>query len=627
MNQSKQSKKNSNTSTSFWSKNWLPALVLLLLSMGIYVASIGFEYVLDDKIVVSENNYVQEGWSGIGKILSADTFKGYLGKDLDLLPGGRYRPLSLVTFAIEHAFFGLNPKVGHFNNILLYALSILLLFRVLAMLFPAQSHTNVLLTWSFVASLLFVLHPIHTEAIANIKGRDEILALLLALGALYASLKYIKSSQILWLIPTSLCFLLGVLAKENALSWLVIIPLAHHFFTNISKKQHYTVIGTLLGVSILYIFIRFQALGYLFDPGKPSQDIMNNPFVGLSFGEWSATVMYTLGQYLKLLLYPHPLTHDYYPYQVPILNWTDWRAILSLVLHLGLLIYAMLGLRSKKVLAFGILYYLITLFIVSNIPVNVGAAMNERFVYMPSLGFVIILAWLLTRWMPQQFKEKAGEINVLSVGLLLVFVMGYTWKTMKRVPDWKNPITLNAAAVKYSPNSARANCFMGVALYEEYKTMNNGPEKDKLLEDITYYINRSLTIYPAYSSALTMKGGIAAEHYRRDQDLTKLLQSFEQVLMYRTRMDFVDEYLDYLKSRAPSGQLAQFLVKIGYEFNLQQRRDNVSALHYLSLAYEIAPNNAEVNYALGRCYQDQGDQTRAQDFLEAAYRLNPALRQ
>lgn len=599
----------------FWTTNWLPILILFALPFAIYSTSLGFEYVLDDKMVITENNYTKKGIEGIWDIFSTDSFVGYLGEQRNILAGGRYRPLSIVTFAIEYELFGLSSAWGHFNNILFYALSVILLFRVLHLLLPPLKDNRWFLSLPFVASLLFVLHPIHTEVVANIKGRDEILALMLALAALYCSLKFVKTNNILNLIGMSVLFLLGILAKENALTWVVIIPMSLYFFKKINVLQLGKIISVLLITTMAYFAIRYQVLGYIFGTGEESTDIMNNPFYGLDPDKRLATIIYTLGLYIKLLIFPHPLTHDYYPLQIPILNFEDWRALLSLLLNLGLLIYAILGIRKKRVISYGLLFYFITLSIVSNIFINIGTTMNERFIYMSSVGFCIIVAYFISRWLPAKLNEKSDEVNIISVGLLILLCSGYIAKTLQRVPDWENPLTLNTAAVRYSPNSARANCFMGVAIFEDYKEETDRIKKQELLTESAFFINRSLDIYPAYGSALKLHSGILAEQYKLDNDIDKLFAGFTEVLRYRTRTDFTDEYIQYLvdKYREPQ-KLSQFLYTIGYSVNLQGRGDSRTALHYLSLAYQVNPSNQNIIKALAQCYQNLGDQTRAQQF-------------
>ena len=500
-----------------------------------------------------------------------------------------------------------------------------MLFRVVAMIIPALRSNPWWLALPFLTALLFILHPIHTEVVANVKGRDEILSFLGALGALYFSIQYLKKDKIYLLVLSAISFFLGLLAKESALTWIAVIPLSGYFFTKARFKNLAMVTFPLLVVGMFYIAIRTNIIGYLLSSGNEVTDIMNNPFYGLSPGERFATVFYTLGMYIKLLIFPHPLTHDYYPFQIPILNWGDYRPGMFLLVHLGLLGLALKGLKRKKIISYSILFYFITLSIVSNIPFTVGATMNERFVYVPSLAICLIFAYLIAREIPDYFNEKKEEVNILSVGLLAILVIGYTTKTILRAEDWKNAVTLNAAAVKYSPNSARANCFMGVALFEKYKVETDAQTRDVLLKDASFYIGRSLEIYPTYGSALTMYAGVVAEEYKKDNDLDKLLQKFETVLSKRTRLDFIDEYIEYLLERADADKLTRFLYKVGENFNARQRLDYTTALHYLKYAYQLSPRDPQLNLAIARCYQNLGDQTKANQFYNVAYSLDPSL--
>ena len=577
--------------SNFWKKNWIPALVLFIIGIGLYLQTINYDFVLDDKIVITDNSYTKKGFAGIKEILTTESFQGYFGTQRNLLEGGRYRPLSIVSFAIEYGLFGLNPKIGHFINILLYGLTGMVLFRVLMILFPAKDEKYWYLNLAFIASLLFLLHPVHSEVVANIKGRDEILTLLAALATMYYSLKYASTEKIFHLILSMVLFFLALLSKENALTFLAIIPLSLYFFSEYSFKKIIKVTLPLLGVAIIYLIVRTQVIGYLLNPGKEITNIMNNPFYGLSNAEELATIFYTLGLYIKLSIFPHPLTHDYYPYHIPILNWGDFRAILSFLAYLGLGIYALLGIRKKNIIAYGILFYLITLSIVSNLLFSVGAFMNERFIYMSSIGVCIILAYFIARKLPEIVGTKA---NILNIALLAVFVLGFAGKTISRIPAWENTMSLNQAAIKVSPNSCRSNCFMGTALFQEYKEMGGGEEKDALLKKISYYIDEALRINPSYGSAMVMKSGIVAEHYKQDSDLDKLLDEFYTLLERKKNLPFIETYITYLgEGRADTQKLTAFCYKVYILFS-QKKKDPNYALKYVNLGLKADPANTQL---------------------------------
>ncbi|MEO1409663.1 MAG: hypothetical protein AAFW73_07255 [Bacteroidota bacterium] len=609
----------------FWSRYWLPAAFLFVLAVGLYLSTVQYEFVLDDKIVYSENNFVKKGFAGIPEIFTTESFTGYFGEQRDLIEGGRYRPLSIATFAAEYALtkravtntqgqtvYEGNPAVGHWGNILLYGLTGLLLFRILSLLFPLPAGRPWYWGIAFVGTLLFIVHPIHTEVVANIKGRDEILAMLGALGALYFALAYFQKNHFGYLALSVLSFFLGLLAKENALTFIAIVPLTAYCFTRTDYRKMGLATGALLLTGVVYLVLRTQAIGFFLDPGREITDIMNNPFYGLNTGERFATVFYTLGQYLKLLVFPHPLTHDYYPYHVPVQTFADWRAIASLLLHLALGAYALWGAMKKSVPAYGILFYFITLSIVSNIPFTVGTFMNERFVYLSSLGFCILVAWLLMEYLPR------AKFEIVGYGLLGLLTMGYIGKTITRVPAWKDTLSLNRAAIQVSKNSARANCFMGTALFNLYKEESDNKRRAELLDEVSAYMNRALEIVPNYGSALTMKSGIVAEYHKKDQNHEKLLAEFRSLLLIRSSLPFVRTYMDYLKGRGqiPVGMVVNWCADLGQEFLAAGRLN--SAQQWLTYGLGYAPNDSRLLRLTGQMYESAGDGGRAQEFYNRA---------
>lgn len=234
-------------SNGFWKTNWWKALIIFMVPLVIYFQSTGFGYVLDDQIVITDNNFVQKGVQGIPELLHTESMTGYFGEQKDLVEGNRYRPFSLITFALEYEIVGkLSPGLSHWINIILYGLTGLLLFRVLSMMFRKRKEDHWWMSLAFVTALLFTAHPIHSEAVANIKGRDEIMALFFSLATLYAALRFMDYKKIMWLIASCGLFFLGLLSKENSITFLAVIPATIYFFSNRKWKTNFTITGALL---------------------------------------------------------------------------------------------------------------------------------------------------------------------------------------------------------------------------------------------------------------------------------------------------------------------------------------------------------------------------------------------
>src|SRR5258708_14397470 len=184
----------------FFSEHWRQLSIIFLLAVGLYIQSASFDYVLDDTILIVNNKFTQQGIKGIPDIFGYESFKGYFGDQKEMVEGGRYRPLSIATFAIEKTLTNGNKTISHLINILLYALTGILLYRVLLFMFPTArsgvSEKKWFFTVPFVAVILFIAHPLYVEVVANVKFPDEIFALLSKAGILLFSFIYLACKKI-----------------------------------------------------------------------------------------------------------------------------------------------------------------------------------------------------------------------------------------------------------------------------------------------------------------------------------------------------------------------------------------------------------------------------------------------
>jgi len=189
-------------------------LILALVVALVFGNTLFNGYNMDDHLVTQNHVYTSKGISGIKDILTSN----YYSNNADINFG--YRPIVHISFAIEHQFLGEHAFISHFINLVLYLITILLLFKLCLKWFDEKNINAALL-----ASLIFAVHPIHTEAIASIKNRDELLALLLGLFAVYNAMKYINTNKLIWLIIAVIAFALGMLAKKSIYPILVVVPI------------------------------------------------------------------------------------------------------------------------------------------------------------------------------------------------------------------------------------------------------------------------------------------------------------------------------------------------------------------------------------------------------------------
>lgn len=442
--------------TNFYTNKTFQISVLLIVSFCFYFNTIWNGYLLDDVIVLTKNNFTLSGFSGIWDILSKDSFEGYTTIK-GFLSGGRYRPLSLVTFAIEVGVFGADhPAITHFINILLYCSVVLMLFLFLNK-FLFKTHPLL----SFLTTLIFAIHPIHTEVVANIKSRDELLALLFTLIALHLFYTYLQNkNKKKYLIISLISFFLSLLSKENAITYIASIPLMLYYFDK--QKLSEAIFKTLpfLLVTVLYLLIRVKITGIKSDP---SSDIMNSPYLFATSAEKFATKIEVMGKYLLLLIFPHPQSYDYSYNQIEYIKPNNIKFIIPFVINSTLLIFAFKKFKERNIYSFAIFFYFISIALVSNFILNVGAPIGDRFLFQPSIGFAIAIAAALTYFIEKVNWQTIAVRKTITTVFVLAIVILSGFKTINRNGDWKNGDILYLVDVETSPNSAHANMNAAVA--------------------------------------------------------------------------------------------------------------------------------------------------------------------
>jgi tetratricopeptide (TPR) repeat protein len=575
--------------------------LMLLAAILCYGITLWHGYALDDTIVITENQYTQQGFEGIGKILTSDAFEGFYGEKKSLVAGGRYRPLSLVTFAIEQSLWGQSAWLSHLINLLLLAFTGMVLQRLTDRIFPTNKKPT-RLTLGVIAALLFITHPLHTEVVANIKGRDELMALLFSLLATQQALYYLKRQKSKYLWGGALLFALALLSKENSITFLALIPLVCYQIlpkTNIPKEQRgkriLQYMMPLLAVTVLFIWLRHTIVGG--GPGAPPNELMNNPFLEATGGQKFGTIFYTWLRYLGLLIFPHPLTYDYYPYHISLHNLWHPLSIAGALSYLVLGLLAIHGLAKRKIYGLSIAFYLIPFSLVSNLLFPVGTFMNERFLYFSSVGFVMLLAYALVRGLPNILPHKG---NVLGRSLLILLLLAYAGKTIHRSSIWKDNETLFLTDVKTSSGSAKSNVAAGGTLLEKAANTKDADTKQELLQQAENYLQKAIHIHPAYNDALLLLGNLQFEA-ERPADST--LKYYARILQTAPDHKQVYQNLPAVMAKLPTPheQIA---------WNQRLLKHN--------------PQRFELNYQLGLLYgKVLGQLNESTAYFQQAFEANP----
>ncbi len=616
---------------------------VLLFGFLLYINTLGHDYTQDDAIVIYDNMYTQKGVSGIPGLLTKDTFFGFFkkeGKD-KLVSGGRYRPFTPIMFAIEYQLFGKNPFIGHLINALLYGLLGYFIFQLLTIVFRIRSDYKLHFEWIILAcTVLFLSHPIHTEAVANIKGRDEIMSMLGAILATIYTIRYKENNTGSNALIAFIAFFIALMSKENAITFLAIIPAIFVFFYNIKIGSALSKMMPILAATALFLACRTAVLG--FDMGTTSTELMNNPYIkviGNNYTPFSgtekiATIIYTLGYYIKLLFLPHPLTSDYYPRQIDIMSLGDVGVLLSLFIYIFMVTVAIIYYKRDRVISFAILFFLATLSIVSNIVFPIGTNMSERFMFMPSLAFCLLIPHVL---------YKITKNGKTAFGIIVAIALLYSVKTYTRNQTWKNDFTLFTTDVKISRKSAKMlNAAGGALCTEASKEKDENKKKQMLLQAISY-LNEAIKIHPNYSNAHLLMGN----SYFYLGELDKSIIAYENAL--RSNPDFQDAKSNLAVALRDAGRKAgekenniqkaeQLLLRslsvtpndietlrlLGISYGLTGR--HTQAIEYFLKVTQLDPKNATAYMNLSSAYNYNGDKINAEKYKAIALQLDPKLK-
>ncbi len=616
-------------------KKYYPHIVFILFSLLLYGNTLSFDYTLDDFIVIKQNAFTTKGFTGIPDIFGYDSFTGFFGKEKKLVEGGRYRPLSIATFAVEYQFFGkLNPFFSHLVNILIYAFTASLLFIIFRRLLPVKPKFPWFFSGSFAIALIFLAHPVHSEVVANIKGRDELLALLLSLVAVWISIRYSEILRPWLLVAIAFSLFLALLSKENAMAFVIIIPAIIFLFFKEKLRALLHITIALFMAGIAFVLLRYNILGYLSSGELPSE-LLNNPFLGASVSQKFGTILLTLGEYLRLLLYPATLTHDYYPYHIPLTELVDFVPLLSLCLYL-MMIGMLLNFKREPIISIALLIYLVPLAIVSNLFFPVGTFMNERFIYFSSVGFIVCAIYIIWYKIPvwshvSPFIGKGTIIFILAVLIL------FTSRTITRNSVWESNFTLFTRDVLISENSIKCNVAAGGEWMAFADQQKDNQIRAEAYQKAIGYLEKSLSIYPKATNGHILLGNALAKY---NKDYTGALEHYLAVLKYEpfdpnaTKNVFIvmnsldnKGYLNFkisicrqLISLNPENVEAMSLAGKLYG---QYKQNFDSALFFLDKSYQIQPQNPELCKDLGIVHGMLGNYEQAMKFLMAARNLAP----
>lgn len=630
-------------SDSIWSKltkGWIPYVIITVLGIGLYANTFHHQFALDDDIIICKNEYVLKGISGMGDIMTKDVFDSYY-KSMNLtaqLAGGRYRPFSVATYAVEQEFIGTLPDglkqdswdlnhnkikdpnedvtgegmwtdrdfkvkgtmLRHVNNVLLYILGVGILFMFLSRFFFKENKLLALLT-----SLLFLAHPLHSEVVANMKSRDEILSLMFMVLTLYFSFMYVeaKNRRTIWLACIS--YFIALLSKEYGASLILIVPLGLWvYYKKMQLSEIFLLMAGLVVTFGIYYYIRS---GVVLDIGSSSvqdSELLNNPYLLATDSQASATKVFMNLKYFILLMYPYVMSSDYSYNVIPYKDYSDLSVILSILLLIGSVLGLLYTIRKRSWLAFPIAFALVHLFLVNNMFFNIGATMGERLVYHSSLGTCMLMAFGVYYLFTRVLKMN-GNLTAL---VILPLVLLYSIKTIARNPAWKNDYTLTMTDVQTYPNSILLNGNACNRLIEMSEFPKNEKLSIKYLDSASDYGRKALQLHPGYVTTYMNMGMIKFKLGDVDSAAT-----------------YWDNVIRLFPTHPNVPQIRQTLLSgFSNRANDLLKKNNLNAaIQELLKAFKYTPDNPKLCLDIGNLFMMSQNPIKAKEYWSTGLRYAP----
>jgi len=404
---------------------------LILVTFVAYANAWPDSLTFDDKYFAVPERFSALGLAGVGRFFT-ESLWSVGGTNV-----GLYRPLLLVSMAIDVFIFGDWAAGYHLSNILLHILSTLLVYGLVRHLLIATGGPSLQSGYfALLAAVVFAVHPVHTEVVNSIFNRSEMLVTLGVVGGLWWFLNhYDRHTKLAW-VGLSLIYFLALLSKESGTTMPAIVVVMLFLTTSGSWLQRVRKCIPIFWLLIplgIYFALRANALEGAEETVTPKtwREVIDLAEYGMSYD--SGHMLPAVGiwfDFLKLMVWPHPLQiyHD-----KPELN--HWIALAMQVL---LLSAGIVGLVKQRIgLFLGLAFFYIAILPSSRVigELSASPALAERFLYLPSVGFAIILAFGL-RWVVQRYSFRMAVIPVVIVALI------FTPLTWARNADWSSDVLL-----------------------------------------------------------------------------------------------------------------------------------------------------------------------------------------
>ncbi|MDD5110770.1 MAG: tetratricopeptide repeat protein [Patescibacteria group bacterium] len=531
--------------------------IIVVLTLLAYSNIFRNGFVWDDKDFIQQWPAIQS-WSNLPQLLQGE---------LPGRHGGVFRPVRSVMYVAAYSLFQQDVFGYHVHSLIVHLLAIVLIYLITAKITKKS-------LLAFFTALLFGLHPVHTEAVTYITTNFDLWGVVFLLAALYWYLIYAETTKVQWYV-TSLVFAgLAVFTYEIAL----VLPLVLLAYEIILRKSPWKKIIRILSPYFLLSASYFAVKIFIVDIAARSA-----PLLGGSVTMHILTVVKILSKYITTTVLPVNLV--VYPQVAAIKMFTDVSILLPAAVVVAVLAGAVVSLQKKNVIVplATAVFFISLLPVLQIVPSKI--VMAERYLYLASFGFCLILGWILYVMVSSQQRVTI----YVGYAALAIIVGGYIFTTVTRNQDWQSESVLWAKTVAQIPQDARAQHNYGTVVYQQ-------GDYQKAIA----VFQKAVTLDPSYTEAYNSLG--LALEASEQHDLA--------IAAYRQALALEPKYLDAIRNLGDA-----YASKEEYGFAIKQYQE------YLG----FEPNDPAVFNNLGLAYLSTQRFDDAAHCFGKALELNPTL--
>ena len=568
------------------------ALILGVVGFFLYSPSLKFPFVHDDIVFIVQNPQIAR-WDNLAEVFTAASQSHH---DTSII-NSYYRPLLEVYYRLGYFLFGLNAGGFHFVNIILHIFNAILIVRFLPRIGMGQ-------TESFLAGLLFLIHPVQTQAVVCISGISNLLMAFFCLSALQCGLSFKGSQSRIrrWIFFAAFLFsyVAALLSKEQAIILPLLVLTLGCFGRREIQAQAKTnkiltpILATSFIVSAVFLFWRSMIAG------SQTTGILDYPH---ELKLRLLAVPQALLTYLKILFWPVDL--HYYRALNILSPWAIYAIVLAALLSAVFIFIKNLPREERRHFYLGIAWFLAALLPVLNIvPLIIEysyISLAEHFLYFSSVGIFIVLLTVARSLLARYFNER---YELIAMSLTVFVFFWFCAVTLEQQSFWRGEIPLFQRALQFEPQLGRVHVLLGKAYFFE-----------KRFDEAVVELSRAQRLFENYYSKA---GDSPAKDFYRG-----FLKGvcFDLANVYSAAGNFPLALVNYQKAGELDPRDSVILNNMAGLYMQTGQWDKAAAI--LKQALGRDPRNVLVINSLGVCAIQRGERKEAEHWFTQALKQDP----